>query len=218
MKHIVQLITITLLISGGIPMDYTPSGEPIFGGSGASAEIRSEFGNIAAAVNSKVDKTGGVVTGPITATEITASVKVTTPSLVLGATPVTASADEINKLDGLTASTDELNYVDGVESGIQGQINNRIISVATSGVYESRVINNGVSVYLYSLKNAVQTGLVSLLEGNTEIAGAESISLTAPVITLSGIPVYADNTAAITGGLGAGNVYRTSTGILMIVY
>lgn len=30
--------------------------------------------------------------------------------------------------------------------------------------------------------------------------------------------VYADNAAAITGGLSAGDIYRTSTGALMIVY
>lgn len=31
-------------------------------------------------------------------------------------------------------------------------------------------------------------------------------------------PVYADNTAALAGGLVAGQVYRTSTGVLMITY
>lgn len=33
-----------------------------------------------------------------------------------------------------------------------------------------------------------------------------------------GLPVYADNTAALAGGLVAGEQYRTSTGILMVVY
>jgi hypothetical protein len=32
------------------------------------------------------------------------------------------------------------------------------------------------------------------------------------------MPIYADNASAITGGLVAGELYRTSTGILMIVY
>jgi hypothetical protein len=32
------------------------------------------------------------------------------------------------------------------------------------------------------------------------------------------VPVYADNAAALTGGLIAGQVYRTSTGVLMITY
>ena len=42
--------------------------------------------------------------------------------LQLAGTLVTASAAEINKLDGLTATTTELNYVDGVTSGIQSQL------------------------------------------------------------------------------------------------
>jgi hypothetical protein len=35
---------------------------------------------------------------------------------------------------------------------------------------------------------------------------------------ISNPPVYADNTAALAGGLVAGQVYRTSTGVLMITY
>lgn len=38
-------------------------------------------------------------------------------------TDVTATATEINVLDGITASTTELNYVDGVTSAIQTQLN-----------------------------------------------------------------------------------------------
>ena len=29
---------------------------------------------------------------------------------------------------------------------------------------------------------------------------------------------YADNTAALAGGLVAGNIYKTATGVLMVVY
>ena len=38
------------------------------------------------------------------------------------------------------------------------------------------------------------------------------------IINISNTPTYADNAAAITGGLVAGDVYRKSTGELMIVY
>lgn len=38
---------------------------------------------------------------------------------------VTASTDELNKLKGLTATTTELNYVDGVKSNIQTQLNGK---------------------------------------------------------------------------------------------
>ena len=39
---------------------------------------------------------------------------------------VTATATEINVLDGITASTTELNYVDGVTSSIQTQLDNKV--------------------------------------------------------------------------------------------
>lgn len=50
----------------------------------------------------------------------------TTPNLgsgwEVGGSPVTASATELNKLDGLTPTTTELNRVDGVTSNIQTQL------------------------------------------------------------------------------------------------
>ena len=41
-------------------------------------------------------------------------------------TDVTATATEVNVLDGITASTTELNYVDGVTSPIQTQLDNKL--------------------------------------------------------------------------------------------
>lgn len=38
---------------------------------------------------------------------------------------ITATAEELNTLDGITATTTELNYVDGVTSNIQTQLNNK---------------------------------------------------------------------------------------------
>jgi hypothetical protein len=43
----------------------------------------------------------------------------------VGGVAVTATAAELNILDGVTASTAELNYVDGVTSAIQTQLNNK---------------------------------------------------------------------------------------------
>lgn len=37
-------------------------------------------------------------------------------------------------------------------------------------------------------------------------------------LAVTGLPTYADNAAAKTGGLTAGDFYRTSTGVLMVVY
>lgn len=41
---------------------------------------------------------------------------------------ITATAAELNKLDGVTATTQELNYVDGVTSNIQTQLNGKAAS------------------------------------------------------------------------------------------
>lgn len=70
-----------------------------------------------------------VADGAITVSKL-ASGAVTLSSLGVTATAselnrmdgVTATASEINKLDGLTATTTELNYVDGVTSAIQTQL------------------------------------------------------------------------------------------------
>lgn len=43
----------------------------------------------------------------------------------LGTLGITATAAELNKMDGVTASTAELNYVDGVTSNIQTQLNGK---------------------------------------------------------------------------------------------
>lgn len=46
-------------------------------------------------------------------------------------TAVTATADELNILDGVTATTDEINYLDGVTSNVQTQLN----SISMSDAY-----------------------------------------------------------------------------------
>ena len=53
----------------------------------------------------------------------------------LGSFGVTASAAELNKLDGCTATVTELNYVDGVTSNIQNQLNNK---AAASHTHDDR--------------------------------------------------------------------------------
>jgi hypothetical protein len=53
-----------------------------------------------------------------------------------------------------------------------------------------------------------------------DAAGNVGIGTTAPTAKLQvvGLPTYADNTAALAGGLTAGAFYRTSTGVLMVAY
>jgi len=55
------------------------------------------------------------------------TVALTSPNLTafsVGGTSVTATAAELNLLDGVTATTAEINYLDGVTSNIQTQLDN----------------------------------------------------------------------------------------------
>ena len=52
----------------------------------------------------------------------------------------------------------------------------------------------------------------------SQIGTIISENLTATAIKITSVSVYADNVAALAGGLVAGNIYRTSDGTLKIVY
>ena len=55
--------------------------------------------------------------------------------------------------------------------------------------------------------------------GSNDLAGSTGAArVKAGTLTLSNLPVYADNAAALGGGLTAGQIYRTSTGVLMVTY
>jgi hypothetical protein len=53
----------------------------------------------------------------------------------------------------------------------------------------------------------------SVFAQQTQVPGP----LRATTITLTNLPVFADNAAALAGGLADGDVYRTATGELRIV-
>ena len=55
----------------------------------------------------------------------------TNTTYTLSSFGITATAAELNRLDGITATTTELNYVDGVTSNIQTQLNNKAPSSHT---------------------------------------------------------------------------------------
>ena len=63
-------------------------------------------------------------------------------SLSLGGTAVTASAAELNILDGVTATTAELNYVDGVTSDIQTQLD----TIAANGTFAAPTLGSVITI------------------------------------------------------------------------
>lgn len=60
---------------------------------------------------------------------------------------ITATASELNKLDGVTATTQEINYVDGVTSPIQGQLDEKVTKKYTIPDIENTRAWNYVNAY-----------------------------------------------------------------------
>lgn len=73
--------------------------------------------------------------------QVTAISEVNIDKTTLSDLGITATASEINVLDGITASTAELNYTDGVTSNIQTQLNNKEDADATI-LKQADVVNN----------------------------------------------------------------------------
>lgn len=82
-------------------------------------------------------------------------------------------------------------------------------SINVSGDYSVGIGLDTGDPYTISTPN-----VMSIMGGNVGIGTATPGSKLS-IISLS---VYADNTAALAGGLVAGDVYRTSTGVLMVAY
>ena len=76
----------------------------------------------------------------------------TNDSITLSSFGITATASEINKVDGLTPTTTELNFVDGVTSSIQTQINNKI---TFDEVIMNENVFGGKKLYNSLLNNAL---------------------------------------------------------------
>ena len=97
---------------------------------------------------------------------------------------VTATAAELNTLDGITATTTELNYIDGVTSNIQTQLDNKASAgfhkawscVTTVGSYSKLCRISGYSNFIMkiNLNQSNQVSNFTLLIGT----GYESASVT----------------------------------------
>ena len=75
-------------------------------------------------VDGAVD-TAKIADGAVTADKLAEGVIPEIPDVTLASLGVTATAEELNKLDGVTATAAEINYLDGVTSSIQSQLNTK---------------------------------------------------------------------------------------------
>jgi len=84
-----------------------------------------------------------------------------TDIVVADVTDLTASAAEINILDGALLSTTELNYVDGVTSAIQTQINGKAATVHTHIISDVTSLQTSLDGKVDEVNGAVTTASTS---------------------------------------------------------
>ena len=132
------------------------------------------------------DSKGLVIAGAdLSATDI--------PSLSLSKiTDVTATASELNVLDGITATTTELNYVDGVTSSIQTQLNGKVVgNTAITGVTKCKITYD--SKGLVTAGADLSSGDVTTALGYTPYNGSVMTGADGTSAGTSGlVPVTAD--------------------------
>lgn len=123
--------------------------------------------------------------------------------LAAGATDVTATAAELNVLDGITASTIELNYTDGVTSAIQTQLNGKQASMGVDDNYvtdaEKVVIGNTSGTNSGdNATNSQYSGLVTNATHTGDATGSGALT----VVALNGTSL---------AGLATGVLKNTTT-------
>tara|TARA_E500000305_G_C4007479_1_gene230756 strand:+ start:366 stop:1658 length:1293 start_codon:yes stop_codon:yes gene_type:complete len=91
----------------------------------------------------------------------------TSNGLKLGGTLVTATAAELNIMDGVTATTAELNYTDGVSSNIQTQLNTKHDAVG-NGLQEDDATTVALkNSFISNASAAVSTGTATSFTAST---------------------------------------------------
>lgn len=92
--------------------------------------------------------------------------------IVSNISDLTATASELNVLDGITASTTELNYVDGVTSNIQTQLNAKapLASPTLTGKPKAPTATSGTNTTQIATTAFVQNEIGNLINGAPETA------------------------------------------------
>jgi len=106
----------------------------------------------------------------------------------LGDLGITASASELNILDGVTnVSATEIGYLDGVTSSIQTQLNAKLSSLAVTGL--SDISNFDTSID----SGASNSGLASTLAIKNYVDGKATVDTTYSLTTADGLDTNGDN-------------------------
>lgn len=144
--------------------------------------------------------------------------KLTDTTYTLSSFGVTATKDELNKLDGLTATTTELNYVDGVTSNIQTQLNGKSSTSHTHSSYVNQNAFSNVTVGSTTIAADTATDTLTLVAGSnvtlTPDATNDKITIsstnTNTHYTSKNVVGSSTATSNTTSALTNGNVYLNS--------
>ena len=105
---------------------------------------------------------------------------------------ITATANELNKLDGVTASTEELNRVSGITENVQEQLDNKLDADATAAKATADADGNVITT-TYATKGHTHNYAGSSAAGGAATSAnklnADAGSTTQPVYFSNGVPV-----------------------------
>jgi hypothetical protein len=172
--------TDTLLISGG---DITIADDKKLN-FGTDKDVSIEYDEDG---NNTMLVTGDVIFADGT-TDVDIASHDTNNGLKLGGTLVTATAAELNIMDGVTATTAELNYTDGVSSNIQTQLNTKHDAVgnglqeddATTVAMKNSWITNSATIHSTGTTSTYtnSTGYPVFISGRSTSTGARTFTVT----------------------------------------
>lgn len=158
-------------------------------GSPTTQSVRDNFSaaksEIEALQAGKADLAGPALTGTTTAVNLTVSGTLNADgTLQIGGSAVTATAAEINKLDGVTASTTEINYLVGLTGNIQTQIDN-LSGSASWGNITGTLSNQTDLQSALNAKQATITGAATTIDTEDLTANRALLSSGAGKVAVS---------------------------------
>lgn len=140
-------------------------------------------------------------------------------AMVLNTNPVNNSVVGRDSYNAMTSGSENVSLGWGAGNSIVTGNNLALVGTntdATDGITNATAIGDKAYV---AQSNSLILGSINGVNGATADTNV-GIGTTTPGSKLAvvGLPVYADNAAATTGGLSAGDFYRTSDGFLKVVF